>query len=146
MVWPILTSVSLAPGPYFFSASAEDEASATTDKIADKSRLGNLICIIFLSHSCRSRWTDVAFRHGRHRVILYVSIRLAPKQARPPVSQNPAGKAGCHLSSGARFAAPPWRLRSFHLRLGSCQAGPHSPDLPHMTTGSRLGHRLGTDC
>src|SRR5262249_28482629 len=104
MVWPILTSVSLAPGPYFFSASAEDEASARTDKIADKSRLGNLICIISLSHSCRSRWTGGAFRQGRHRVILYVSIRLAPQTSQAPVFQSRQERLATrsnHLRSGA---------------------------------------------
>src|SRR5262249_44447345 len=92
MVCPILISVSLAPGPYFFSASAEDEASARTDKIADKTRRGNLICIISLSHSCRSRWTDVAFRQSRQRVIFYVSLRLATQTSRRPHSK--AGRKG----------------------------------------------------
>src|SRR5215813_7614445 len=134
MVWPILISVSLAPGPYFFSASAEDEASARTDKIADKSRLSNLICIISLS--CRSRWTDVAFRHDHHRVILYVSIRLATQTSQAPAFQSqqerPATpkqspQLGCALCRTALAAAiissSPGKaaklvriLLSFHIR------------------------------
>ena len=43
MVWPILISVSVTPGPYCFSASAENGANTKTETTEHRSVLRNLI-------------------------------------------------------------------------------------------------------